>query len=162
MSRAGSTTNLPHSDVVAPLQGERRLSDDATEKVPQTRTENTSEETSEANVLWVDWDGPGDPMNPKKYVVPLFLVKLQLVNERYASWPYRQKWAATIVVSSFTFISPISSSMIAPAAAQVAEEFGITSNVLVAMTTSIFILGYGEYFLLRSESARPRFSINFS
>ena len=52
--------------------------------------------------------------------------------------------------------------MIAPAAAQVAEEFGITSNVLVAMTTSIFILGYGEYFLLRSESARPRFSINFS
>ena len=81
MSRAGSTTNLPHSDVVAPLQGERRLSDDATEKVPQTRTENTSEETSEANVLWVDWDGPGDPMNPKKYVVPLFLVQLQLVND---------------------------------------------------------------------------------
>ena len=36
--------------------------------------------------------------------------------------------------------------MIAPAAAQVAEEFGITSNVLVAMTTSIFILGYGECF----------------
>ena len=50
--------------------------------------------------------------------------------------------------------------MIAPAAAQVAEEFGITSNVLVAMTTSIFILGYGEYFLLRS--ARPRFSTIFS
>ena len=50
--------------------------------------------------------------------------------------------------------------MIAPAAAQVAEEFGITSNVLVAMTTSIFILGYGEYFLLRS--ARPRFLTFFS
>ena len=72
-----------------------------------------------------------------------------------ASWPYRQKWAATFVVSSFTFISPATSSMIAPAAAQVAEEFGITNNVLVAMTTSIFILGYGEYFHLRS--ARPRF-----
>ena len=62
----------------------------------------------------------------------------------YTSWPYRQKWAATIVVSSFTFISPVSSSMIAPAAAQVAEELGITSNAIVAMTTSIFILGYGE------------------
>ena len=35
--------------------------------------------------------------------------------------------------------------MIAPASAQVAEQLGITSNVLVAMTTSIFILGYGEY-----------------
>ena len=65
----------------------------------------------------------------------------------YSSWPYRQKWAATIVVSSFTFISPVSSSMIAPAAEQVAEQLGITSNVLIAMTTSIFILGYGEYFL---------------
>ena len=65
----------------------------------------------------------------------------------YASWPYRQKWAATIVVSSFTFISPVSSSMIAPAAVQVAEQLNITSNALVAMTTSIFILGYGEYFL---------------
>ena len=63
---------------------------------------------------------------------------------RYASWPYRQKWAATIVVSSFTFISPVSSAMIAPAAAQVAEDLNITSNVLIAMTTSIFILGYGE------------------
>ena len=66
---------------------------------------------------------------------------------RFSSWPYRQKWAATIVVSSFTFISPVSSSMIAPAAAQVAEDLGITSNALVAMTTSIFILGYGEYYI---------------
>jgi hypothetical protein len=38
--------------------------------------------------------------------------------------------------------------MVAPAASQVAEQLGITSNALVAMTTSIFVLGYGEYFLL--------------
>lgn len=37
--------------------------------------------------------------------------------------------------------------MIAPAANQVAEQFGITNNVLVAMTTSIFVLGYGKYFV---------------
>ena len=43
--------------------------------------------------------------------------------------------------------------MIAPAAEQVAEQLGITSNVLIAMTTSIFILGYGEYFLY---AAPPR------
>jgi hypothetical protein len=35
--------------------------------------------------------------------------------------------------------------MVAPAASQVAEQLGITSNALVAMTTSIFVLGYGEY-----------------
>jgi MFS family permease len=33
--------------------------------------------------------------------------------------------------------------MIAPAAAQLAEVFGITSSVLVAMSTSIFVIGYG-------------------
>jgi hypothetical protein len=59
----------------APRQGEH-LSKDTTEKVPQTRTENVSEETSDANVLWVDWDGPEDPMNPKKWVVRLLFVKL--------------------------------------------------------------------------------------
>ena len=37
--------------------------------------------------------------------------------------------------------------MMAPASAQVAKHFGITNSVLVAMATSIFILGYGEYFL---------------
>ena len=77
------------------------------------------------------------------------------------SWPYRQKWAATIVVSSFTFISPVSSSMIAPAAAQLAEELGITSTALIAMTTSIFILGYGEYFSGSTLCPTPQFSITF-
>lgn len=81
MSRAGSTTNLPiaqnssTSDAAARLHVER-LSEDTTEKVTQTRTENVSEETSDANVLWVDWDGPGDPMNPKKWVVRLLFVQL--------------------------------------------------------------------------------------
>ena len=148
MSRAVSTTNVT-SDAGASLQRER-LSEDTTEKVPQTREEqNISAETSDASVLWVDWDDPGDPMNPKKWVVQLLFCPIgnNLNLTYYSSWPYRQKWAATIVVSSFTFISPVSSSMIAPAAAQVSEQLGITSNVLVAMTTSIFILGYGEYFL---------------
>ena len=82
----------------------------------------------------------------------------------YSSWPYRQKWAATFVVSSFTFITPVSSAMIAPAATQVAEQLGITSNVLVAMTISIFILGYGEYFLpvYYAPPPHPRFSFTFS
>lgn len=125
-----STTNLPHSthnsttsttDVAA--------SSAAGEKGPnETRTENVSEVASthsadSSDVLWLDWDGPGDPTNPQ-------------------NWPYPQKWAATIVVSSFTFISPVSSAMIAPAAGQLAEEFGITSDAIIAMTVSVFVLGY--------------------
>ena len=83
MSKAGTMTNVPPSvhksatlDTAAPLQGER-LSDDASEKVPQTGTGNVSEETSDANVLWVDWDSPGDPMNPKKWVVRLLFARCQ-------------------------------------------------------------------------------------
>ena len=34
--------------------------------------------------------------------------------------------------------------MIAPASDAVARQFGVTNNVLMAMTTSIFVLAYGE------------------
>ncbi|KAJ6621329.1 MFS polyamine transporter [Mycena sp. CBHHK59/15] len=80
--------------------------------------------------ILVDWDGPDDPQNP-------------------LNWSYEHKWAATIAVSSFTFISPISSSMIAPASAQLASQFGITDSAVVALTTSVFVLGYafGPLFL---------------
>ncbi|KAF9531460.1 MFS polyamine transporter [Crepidotus variabilis] len=77
----------------------------------------------EDGILWVDWDGPDDPENPK-------------------SWSFKKKWAATLVVSSFTFMSPISSSMIAPAMAEVAQDLGLTSQAIIAMITSIFLLGY--------------------
>lgn len=60
----------------------------------------------------------------------------------YYSWSFQSKWAATAIVSAFTFISPVSSSMVAPATGQIAQEFGITSTVLIAMSTSIFVVGY--------------------
>ncbi|KAF8964568.1 MFS polyamine transporter [Flammula alnicola] len=95
-----------------------------------TRGEEMEAGGEDSDVLWVDWDGPTDPMNPK-------------------NWSYKKKWAATIVVSSFTFISPVSSSMVAPATEQIARQFGISSTVLIAMTTSVFVLGYavGPLFL---------------
>ncbi|TFK37877.1 MFS polyamine transporter [Crucibulum laeve] len=101
------------------LPGEQ-LPEDANEKSLQLKNDATS---SDPDVLIVDWDEANDKFNPK-------------------NWSYKRKWAATIVVSSFTFISPVSSSMIAPASAQVAQDFGITSSVLIAMTTSVFVLGY--------------------
>ncbi|KAF4601559.1 hypothetical protein EYR40_004757 [Pleurotus pulmonarius] len=62
---------------------------------------------------------------------------------------YKKKWAATIVVSSFTFINPVSSSMIAPAAEAMSRDFGITSSVVTAHTISVFVLAYatGPLFL---------------
>ena len=76
------------------------------------------------------WDGPNDPANPK-------------------NWTFKQKWAATFVVSSFTFISPVSSSMVAPALGAISREFGITNQVESQLTLSIFVLAYaiGPLFL---------------
>lgn len=73
--------------------------------------------------MQVTWDGPDDPENPK-------------------NWSYRRKWAATLTVSSFTFISPVSSSMVAPALSTLATEFHITSQVESGLVMSIFILAY--------------------
>ncbi|EPQ50371.1 MFS polyamine transporter [Gloeophyllum trabeum ATCC 11539] len=60
-----------------------------------------------------------------------------------------RKWGATVTVSAFSFITPVSSSMVAPAAATIAEQFGIRSTVLQAMSISIFVLAYaiGPLFL---------------
>ncbi|KAI0368400.1 MFS polyamine transporter [Pilatotrama ljubarskyi] len=72
----------------------------------------------------VDWDSPEDPANPK-------------------NWSIKQKWAITLVVSSYAFISPVSSSMMAPAAENIAREFGVTSKTVTALFTSIYVLAYG-------------------
>jgi MFS family permease len=78
----------------------------------------------------VTWDGPDDPENPK-------------------NWNFKRKWAATFIVSSFTFISPVSSSMVAPALQSIAREFEIKNDVEIALTLSVFVLAYaiGPLFL---------------
>ena len=110
----------------------------------------SQDSTNHDNILTVDWDGPDDPENPRKYALSSFsfCVRRRLTALHVRSWSFRQKWGATFIVSAFTFISPVSSSMIAPASTQLAERFDIHSSVLLAMTTSVFVLGYGGYFVI--------------
>ncbi|KAL6306511.1 MFS polyamine transporter [Sparassis latifolia] len=77
----------------------------------------------DTDVYIVDWDGPDDPENPK-------------------NWTYRRKWTLTVIVSAFAFITPVTSSIIAPASAQLAEEFGLRNITVIAMVTTIFVLAY--------------------
>lgn len=78
----------------------------------------------------VGWDGPDDPDNPK-------------------NWTKKRKWAATLVVSSFTFISPVSSSMVAPALVAISTQFNIPNEAQEELVLSIFVLAYaiGPLFL---------------
>ncbi|KAJ7105054.1 MFS polyamine transporter [Mycena crocata] len=91
--------------------------------VAGAEVESNEKDPNNQSDIIVDWEGPNDPSNPK-------------------NWSRKKKWAATLVVSSFTLISPVSSSMIAPASSQVAEKFGIHDDVTVALITSIFVLAY--------------------
>ncbi|KAI0090531.1 MFS polyamine transporter [Irpex rosettiformis] len=85
--------------------------------------------TDEA-LLLVDWDGPDDPKNPK-------------------NWREAKKWTVAMTMSLFTLMSALSSSMVAPAAFQIAADLNITQSVEVSMTISIFVLAYavGPLFL---------------
>ncbi|KZT11969.1 MFS polyamine transporter [Laetiporus sulphureus 93-53] len=107
-------------------------SDDSKPELGQNvATESAAlEQEGEDEVTVIDWDGPDDPENPR-------------------NWSYNKKWAATAIVSAFTFISPVSSSMIAPASDQLAEQFGITNQTVIALVTSVFVLAYafGPLFL---------------
>ncbi|TCD61996.1 hypothetical protein EIP91_007636 [Steccherinum ochraceum] len=95
-----------------------------------THADGSEQEKGNVDVLVVDWDGPDDPANPK-------------------NWTFKRKWVVTAIVSCFTFISPVSSSMMAPASETIAAQFHVTSPVITAMMTSMFVLGYafGPLFL---------------
>ncbi|KAJ5949934.1 MFS multidrug transporter [Penicillium verhagenii] len=83
-----------------------------------------------ANSKLVTWGGPEDKENPK-------------------NWSKGNKWAAVVMVSMFTFISPVSSSMVAPALDALAADLHIKSEIVTQLTMSIFILAYavGPLFL---------------
>lgn len=95
------------------------------------RKASTRSKKSEKDANLVTWDGPDDPANPK-------------------NWTRRKKWAATATVSLFTFISPVSSSMIAPALQNIAREFNIpptSGEVEIGMSVFVLAFAIGPLFI---------------
>ncbi|KAI0394009.1 major facilitator superfamily domain-containing protein [Xylariaceae sp. FL0594] len=85
------------------------------------KVDTTAPDPNDPNL--VTWEGPDDPKNPK-------------------NWKLSVKWRAVFTVSLFTLISPISSSLVAPALGPISEEMGITQDFEKNLTLSIFILAY--------------------
>ncbi|KAL4945091.1 hypothetical protein BDV06DRAFT_55394 [Aspergillus oleicola] len=85
--------------------------------------EKSKSTRSEQDPKLVTWNGPDDPENPK-------------------NWPMRKKWTTVVMVSCFTFISPVSSSMVAPALTTLAKDLNITDAVESQLALSIFVLAY--------------------
>ncbi|KAJ7323833.1 MFS general substrate transporter [Mycena albidolilacea] len=76
----------------------------------------------------------------------------QLVVEDHQNprnWPNRRRWTVTIVVSFFTFMSPVASSISSPSLSAISADLNISSgSVLENMTLSIFVLAYAIGFLV--------------
>ncbi|KAA1466239.1 multidrug resistance protein 4 [Dentipellis sp. KUC8613] len=83
--------------------------------IPADKKEEAYEDAEE------DW--AHDPKNPR-------------------NWPFWTKWGMTGIVSFYTFVTPVGSAMMAPALPDIAEHYGITSETIVAMTLSIFLLSF--------------------
>ena len=82
----------------------------------------TSEKNEIANVyLKVTWESPDDPTNPK-------------------NWTYRRKWTVTLVVGTYTFISTVSTSIVAPALYSIGTTLDIHSALVLSLCLSIFLL----------------------
>lgn len=84
----------------------------------------------------VGWDGQDDPRNPMNFT-------------------RARKWSLLGLVSLITFISPLASSMFAPAAGIMAADFGVSEEVLISFSVSVFLLGYAVSFChikLRTKS----------
>ena len=71
----------------------------------------------------VTWTGPADETNPQ-------------------NWTYSKKWTITFVVSTYTFISAMSSSTMAPALDHIGNDLHVQSSFALFMTQSIFVLAY--------------------
>lgn len=71
----------------------------------------------------VGWDGQDDAENPQNFSAS-------------------RKWALLGLISAFTFITPLTSSMFAPAVVFMAEEFHETNETIISFSVSIFLIGY--------------------
>lgn len=71
----------------------------------------------------VGWDSQDDPKNPQNFAP-------------------RKKWLILALLSAMTIISPLASSMFAPAVGFMAREFHETNETVISLTVSIYLLGY--------------------
>ncbi|KAK6386870.1 hypothetical protein LTS17_000134 [Exophiala oligosperma] len=71
----------------------------------------------------VGWEGPDDPENPLNFA-------------------WRRKMLLLLLTSAMSFVSPLASSMFAPAAGFMAREFDVKQQTLLAFSVSVYVLGY--------------------
>ncbi|KAJ4473061.1 multidrug resistance protein 4 [Lentinula aciculospora] len=62
------------------------------------------------------------------------------VNAR--NWSFAKKWTCVAIVSLYTFVSPLSSSMLAPGLPDIATKYGVTSTTETSLLLSVFLISF--------------------
>ncbi|RAH40137.1 MFS transporter [Aspergillus brunneoviolaceus CBS 621.78] len=104
-------------------QGPVPVTDPAQSKEPPLPIKECQASETDSNINLVTWDGEDDPDNPK-------------------NWSFKMRWRMTAIASTFAFISPISTSMTAPALSTIAKDLHIHHAFEQTMSLSIFLLAY--------------------
>ncbi|KAI0030096.1 MFS general substrate transporter [Vararia minispora EC-137] len=110
----------------ASLQDEQSGSSSVTvhSERPSDFNEHNSPSPTPVAPALLSWDGPDDAGNPR-------------------NWAKRRRWTVTLVVSLFTFISPVASSISSPSLPAISAHFNIPpGSILESMSLSIFVLAY--------------------
>lgn len=104
------------------LHDQPDLEKQPTETIAPTRKGPKYPETDLSQGL-VGWDSQDDPANPQNF-------------------PASKKWALLALISAFTLISPLASSMFSPAVVFMAAEFHESNETILSFSVSIFLVGY--------------------
>ena len=101
-----------------------RNDEDVEKAQPTAQTQPTSMTNHEdPNVVF--WDGPDDPENPM-------------------NWSFKLKLGSVALVSTWTLLTPLASSMVAPGTLTILRDFHNNSATLGSFIVSIYILGYAK------------------
>lgn len=60
----------------------------------------------------------------------------------HKNWSLRRRWLLTVLISCYTFILPVSSSVVALALPYIRKDFQITSSIAEQIVLSIFVLSF--------------------
>lgn len=127
-SRTESSSMSSHHDIEKAGDIDR----DVQNGIPVVDTSDTAVEENEKNAISrvvsvtndniVDWNDSADPRRP-------------------INWTVKKKWSNLSIISILTFLTPLASSMVAPAVPIIMREFNTESTTIGSFIVSIYILG---------------------
>ncbi|KAK0192500.1 multidrug resistance protein 4 [Armillaria mellea] len=89
--------------------------------------------------------GPGESaiaVDPKEEELKQYDDDWEVDPRNPRNWAVGRKWLMVSIVSLYTFVSPLASSMMAPGLPLLAARYHITNETVIALTLSIFLLAF--------------------